>query len=111
MTAAGWDQHSRTVIFVVLVAALLPILIFAAADATAGGKTDITFDSFIQYSETAMPFAFLYSDGAPIFQTMDTATDTVDICIYELTSPAVLGLLVNLEKHIGSGARGRTGAA
>ena len=61
------------------------------------GRTNIPFDPDRRYDADVTPFTFPESGGIPVYRALESATKTVDISIYLITSDNVYGLLAELE--------------
>ena len=61
------------------------------------GKTYFPFDPDRKYGADVTPFTFPESGGIPVYRALESATKTVDISIYLISSGNVYGLLAELE--------------
>ena len=61
------------------------------------GKTNFPFDPDRRYEADVTPFTFPESGGIPVYRALESATKTVDISIYLISSSNIYGLLAELE--------------
>lgn len=61
------------------------------------GRTSFPFDPDRRYDADVTPFTFPESGGIPVYRALESATETVDISIYLISSNNVYGLLAELE--------------
>ncbi|MDO5862609.1 MAG: phospholipase D-like domain-containing protein, partial [Thermoplasmata archaeon] len=64
-----------------------------AKDWTQFGRTGLEFDADLQYSATVTPFLFPESGGIPVYQALESATESIRVNLYLLTSSNMLSLL------------------
>lgn len=64
-----------------------------AEDWSVYGQTDYGFDPDLEYDASVTPFLFPESGGVPVYQALESATASIRVNIYQLTSTNVLSLL------------------
>ena len=63
------------------------------------GWTEFTFPGDGPYEADVTPFSFPESGGEPVYRLLESASRTADICIYLISCPNTVALLVQLQSR------------